>query len=316
MLRNKADIRTLLFMAFTTGLIFFQWSLPEANPWLVVLGCLMAISITTLAHNHNHVQTWSSPFLNKLHDYWLTLLYGYPTFAWIPTHNMNHHVYTNREPDNTATYKVGEGNNLFTLLIYPTFSGKVQQRPNFDYMRGLFHKDRARWVHGMIQITLLLSLYAVTFWLDWKKALLYVFIPHQVGLNMVLIFNYIQHVHTDEFSDINHSRNFVSPLMNWFLFNNGYHTVHHLQPLKHWSTAKAAHQAIAHKMDPALNEPSILWYFARVYFLGILVPSFRTQPMRTQASRLEAQEAIKAGRPVPAGRTSADFGRGMAAQAL
>jgi hypothetical protein len=56
----------------------------------------------------------------------------------------------------------------------------------------------------------------------------------QVSLFAVLIFNYVQHVHADEESRYNHSRNFTG-LLNAMLFNNGYHTIHHEHPGVHWN---------------------------------------------------------------------------------
>ena len=77
--------------------------------------------------------------------------------------------------------------------------------------------------------------------LDWKKALLYIVLPQQVALFSVLAFNYLQHVHADEESEWNHSRNMLSPVMNALLFNNGYHTIHHEKPGIHWSKLPEAH---------------------------------------------------------------------------
>ncbi len=286
MLRYKADLRTLAFMIVTTGLLFWQWSRDSVHPILFIWGCFMAVSVTSMAHNHEHLGMWKSPLMNKLQDYWLTLFYGYPIFAWIPTHNRNHHVHNNKPADYTATYKVGEGNSAMTLLAYPTYSGMIQQRANLEYLKELWRKDRAAWTYCMSQIVVLLAYYALVFALDWKKALFYVFIPHQVGLNMVLVFNYIQHVHADEESPINHSRNFVGRWLNAFLFNNGFHTIHHMAPMKHWSLAPEGHaKLVAPKIDPRLNEQSFYWFMFRVYLLSLIFPRFRTVPMRPASMR-------------------------------
>jgi fatty acid desaturase len=116
--------------------------------------------------------------------------------------------------------------------------------------------------------------------LDWRKALLYVVIPQQVSLTAVLVFNYIQHVHADEEDEWNHSRNITGRLLNLLLFNNGYHTVHHITPGLHWSLTPAEHRKLEHKIDPALNEPSLLWYLVRTYLAAPFVPSLRRESMR------------------------------------
>jgi fatty acid desaturase len=132
--------------------------------------------------------------------------------------------------------------------------------------------------------------------IDWKKALLYVVLPQQFGLFSVLVFNFVQHVHADEESPVNHSRNFTG-FLNVLLFNNGFHTVHHDKAGMHWSKAKEAHEAIAHRIDPALLEKSFWGYIFRNYFLGALVPSVRTKSMRLAriaASHADVQAATAA----------------------
>lgn len=293
MLKYRADVRTLAFMAVTTALLFVQWNLEQVHPLLFIWGCVMAVSVTAIAHNHNHLGLWESSFLNKCTDVWLTLFYGFPVFAWIPTHNQNHHRYNNREEDYTATYKVSENNNLLTLLAYPIHSGGAQQKVIYDYLKKIWYSDRPQFVHCMVQVTALVIFYAGALWLSWKKALLFIIVPHQVGLNSVLIFNYIQHVHADEDSQWNHSRNVLSPRMNGLLFNNGFHTVHHMNPRKHWSVTPQAHAEIQHKIDPSLNEPSFTWFFGRTYLLSWFVPRYRSVPMNPKVS-VEGQRVVAA----------------------
>ena len=54
--------------------------------------------------------------------------------------------------------------------------------------------------------------------LDWQKALFLIVIPQQFALFAILLFNYMQHIHADEESEYNHSRNFVGPMLNTLLF--------------------------------------------------------------------------------------------------
>lgn len=293
MLNYWADLRTLAFLVITTALLPLNWMQEKFNPWLFGLAVFMAVTVAVTAHNHNHVRIWKSPALNLLTDLWITAFYGFPVFAWVPTHNMNHHRYTNREGDYTITYRMSEKNNLLTLVTYPSVSGAYQQIAIKKYLGSLWKNNRSRFWISMLQVLVLVVMYAVVFTLDWKKALLYVFIPHQMALYWVMIFNYVQHVHADELSEWNHSRNITGPLLNILLFNNGYHTVHHINPGLHWSEAPAAHAKIADKIDPALNEPSFWWMMIKFYVLGPFVPSLRPPSMRTQriASSSTAQPA-------------------------
>src|SRR5580658_8960452 len=234
----------------------------------------MAISVAIIAHNHNHVPIWRSRLLNILTDYWLTLFYGFPAFGWIPTHNKNHHLLNNKAGDYTITYRVSEKNNILTLLSYPTISSYFQQKPIANYLKTLWRSNRPKFWLAASQYLVLGVYYAVAiFVLNWKKAILFIVIPHQVALFSVLIFNYVQHVHTDEESEYSHSRNFTG-LINLALFNNGYHTIHHKAPGIHWSRTPAAQAGILHLIDPALNERSFWWYVTRVYLLAPFHPRF------------------------------------------
>ena len=282
MLRYAADIRTLICMAVTTALLVVQWSRDSFSPVLFVACLFMAVSVSVIAHNHNHLTLWKSKKLNALTDYWLTLFYGFPAFVWIPTHNQNHHKFNNREGDYTRTYRYTEKTNLFTLLTYPTVSGFHQQKPIRDFLKKQYSTNRRRFWFYISQYVLLVGFLVTAFVVDWQKALLYIFVPQQVSLYVVLIFNYVQHVHADEESPVNHSRNIVGPLMNLLLLNNGLHTVHHDNPGMHWSDAPAAHAKIADKLDPRLNEQSFWWFLIRVYMLGIFSQKARGSSMRLE----------------------------------
>ncbi len=291
MLNYRADIRTLAFMTVTTLLLPLNWMQERLNPWLFIFACFMAVTVSVIAHNHNHVRTFRSPALNVLMDWWITAFYGFPVFAWVPTHNMNHHRYTNREGDYTITYRMSEANNLLTLVTYPSISGSYQQIAIRNYLKSLWKNNRKRFWLSLSQVVVLLGVYGAAFALDWKKALLYVVIPHQVALFTVMVFNYVQHVHADEQSEWNHSRNIVGPALNILLFNNGYHTVHHMNPGMHWSQLPAEHARVAHNIDPSLNEPSFWGMILKFYILAPLFPRFRSRSMRLARLEREQQAA-------------------------
>ena len=116
MLKYKADIKTLAFLSMTTAMLFIQWNF-GFHPLLYIFSLYLAVTVAVIAHNHNHVPMWKSKILNDITDYWITLFYGFPIFAWTPTHNKNHHKFNNREGDFTITYRVSEKNNIFTVII-------------------------------------------------------------------------------------------------------------------------------------------------------------------------------------------------------
>jgi fatty acid desaturase len=291
MLKNNADIKSLIYIIITTALFIIQWVWIGMNPFIYTWFLFMSVAVSVMTHNHNHLPMWQSKTLNTITDWWLTVFYGFPVFAWIPTHNKNHHRFNNREGDDSITYRVSERNNFLTLISYPTISGYYQQKAIFGYLKDLKANNRSKYWLSISQYAVLFSWIAVAFLIDWQKAFLFVIIPQQVSLFSVLIFNYVQHVHANEESEWNHSRNFTG-FLNFMLFNNGYHTIHHHKSGLHWNKVPEAHREIENNINPILQERSFWWYIVRVYILSIFIPKFRTNSMRLERMRKE-EEARK-----------------------
>jgi beta-carotene hydroxylase len=279
MLKYKADIKTLIFLSLATALLFIQWEV-GFNLALYFCSLYLAVTVAVIAHNHNHVPMWKSDFLNEVTDYWITLFYGFPAFAWTPTHNKNHHKFNNRTGDYTITYRLSEANNILTLLSYPSVSSYFQQSPIMIHLRELWANKRRDFYLAMGQYAALGVFIGIALVIDWRKALLYIVVPQQFALFTVMVFNYIQHVHADEESEFNHSRNFVSPFTNFMMFNNGYHTAHHHRASIHWSKLHEAHEKLSPQIAPHLNEYTIWGYLFKAYIAAPFVSRFRTISMR------------------------------------
>ena len=101
--RNPADYRSMLWALAMPVAALAQYFNPAWIPVLCPVSCYLALCAGVMAHNHNHCPTFHSRRMNNIWGHWLSLFYGYPTFAWIPTHNMNHHKFVNRAGDATIT---------------------------------------------------------------------------------------------------------------------------------------------------------------------------------------------------------------------
>ena len=290
MLKNKADIKSLAYIIITTALFVIQWQWIGVNTFIYTWYLFMSVAVSVMTHNHNHLPMWQSKTLNTITDWWLTVFYGFPIFAWIPTHNKNHHRFNNREGDDSITYRVSERNNFLTLISYPTISGYYQQKAIFGYLKDLKANNKEKYWLCISQYVILFLWIAGALLLDWQKALLFVIIPQQVSLFSVLIFNYVQHVHANEESEWNHSRNFTG-FLNFMLFNNGYHTIHHHKAGLHWYKVPEAHKEIQDNINPILMERSFWWYIVRVYIISIFIPKLRTNSMRLE--RIREEEKIR-----------------------
>jgi len=227
----------------------------------------MFFTTAVISHNHNHLGMWRSKTANLFTSYLIAIFYGHPAVAWVPTHNQVHHKLNNRPGDSSRSPKWFEGNHLAALLVYPVLTNFAQTADIKAFLKDLWKRDRPAFYAAASEYVVFFGTMAVLFLLDWRKALLFFFIPQQVALFSIQVVNYLQHIETDAFSEWNHSRNFVSRTLNTLLFNNGYHTVHHLKPGVHWSELPRLHAEHSAKIHPSLLQGSWLGYVGHTYFV-------------------------------------------------
>jgi fatty acid desaturase len=287
-LRYSADRRTLAWAVAMPVVALLPYLRPELAVWLCPLSCYLALAAGVIAHNHNHTPTFRDRKLNGAFGNWLSIFYGYPTFAWVPTHNLNHHKFVNKAGDATITWRFTNKHNALVAGTYFFVSSYYQSEPIKDYIQKAKEKNPSlyRTIQGQyaLFVGVHLSLFALAIGLHgWRTGLfvwsLMFLLPALFALWTIMFFNYVQHVHTDPWSDHDHSRSFTSPLLNYLLFNNGLHSAHHELAGAHWSTLPELHAKLAPSIDPRLNERSFWWFCLRNYLLAPLAPSLGTKQL-------------------------------------
>jgi fatty acid desaturase len=279
--RFSADYRSLLWVVLAAGLVALQFARPELAPWLFWLSCYFALTCGVIAHNHNHCPTFASKGMNQLFGHVISIFYGYPVFAWIPTHNLNHHKYVNRAGDATITWRFTNKHTLPVAVSYFFVSSYYQGYPIRAFIQKAREQNPKQYrriigqyvTWGGAHVLLFATAIALH---GWKTGVLtYVLaclIPAFFALWTIMLFNYEQHVHTDPWSKHNHSRSWDGGPVNFLLFNNGLHAAHHENPGTHWSKLREVHEQIAPQIDPRLIEHNMWWYFVRQYVVAPFVP--------------------------------------------
>jgi fatty acid desaturase len=246
-------------------------------PWLAPLLLYSSYLAGVLSHNHNHCPVFVSRGANLAYGAWLSFFYGFPTFAWIPTHNQNHHRHLNGPGDVSSTALHSERDTWLAALGYPLACGRRQFPLVASYARSALRKRSLQGARVLLEITVLVAGHALICALAVAlhgPALGGLVYGSALGLPALLanywmnLTNYLQHVGCDSSSSQAHSRNFVSPFWNWFVFDNGYHSVHHEHPGLHWSRYRALHRLRSSHIEPRLNHGFILSYVVRRYLLG------------------------------------------------
>src|SRR5690606_3406264 len=188
----------------------------------------------------------------------LTLIYGHPTSAFVPGHNLSHHKHTQSRRDVMRTQKARLPHHLLNGLFFFLLVAPGIMRGDSAY--GRFMKERhPRWFRQLaLEFCALWGVTVALFVVDWQRALLFWLVPHLYAQWGIVTMNLLQHDGCDADSEYNHSRNFVGAVVNYFTFNNGFHTIHHMRPGLHWSLLPAAHaREVAPHIHPKLDQPSL-----------------------------------------------------------
>jgi fatty acid desaturase len=270
MLRHRADVRTLTFVAFYYLLLAAEWNLAPMHAVvvlpLVLLTCVVAWICAVITHNTLHTPVFHNRAANRLFQVALTCAYGFPVSEYVPGHNLSHHKFTQKRADLMRTSKVRFGWNVLNLLAFFPRVGADIFRENYRYV-SMMKQRMPRWYHQLvIEMVMCWGAKGVLLLIDWKKGLLFVIIPHFFAVNGITTVNYLQHDGCDEDHPFNHSRNFVGRIFNWFTFNNGFHGIHHEHPGLHWSLLREAHNSELHEgISPVLEQPSLAVYMFRAF---------------------------------------------------
>jgi beta-carotene hydroxylase len=283
-LRFVADVRTLVWaFVLLPGASFLAYALPHHVAWILPLSLYTGFCAGVLAHYHNHCPVFENRRANAVYSIWISIFYGYPIFAWIPTHNRNHHKFVNGPGDAAITWRYTRRDTLLAAVVYFFVSSYWQDGIIKAFIAQARATNRAQHREIMGQYVCVagahLSMFALAVHLrGWRLGVITYLCSFGgtagMGLWGMTFVNYIQHIHCDPSSRYNHSRNFVGPAANWLVFNSGYHTAHHEKAGAHWSTLPAIHAGLAANVDPDLNQASIAAYLFRTYVLGPVLPRF------------------------------------------
>jgi len=269
MLRYRADLRTLFFLTLYATLVVGQWVYEPSGALaigLLVITCAVSWICAVIAHNTVHSPVFKQRWLNRLFQVWVSLSYGFPISDYVPGHNLSHHRFTQQREDVMRTTHVRYRWNLLNLILFmPAVTpGILRGNAHFKEVMG----ERAKpWKRQLIfEGIVVWAVKVVCLLIDYKKALLLVFVPHLFANWGIVTVNFLQHDGCDPDHPVNHSRNFVGKFFNWFTLNNGFHGIHHMMPGLHWSLTPAAHaEKVAPYIHPELDQRSLAVYLWKTF---------------------------------------------------
>lgn len=271
MLRYKADRRTLAFLAahallIAIGFIFWNQMTWAMVALLCAVNCWMHFTTAVITHNTIHAPMFKSVRANRVAQLAISLLYGGSVSVFVRGHNYSHHRYTQTPRDLMRTTKARLPLNILNQLFFIAIVAPAIERSNKQYVARERELQTPWYYQHRTEKWATLAATAALLLLNYKAAIFFFLIPRVFGLWGITGINYVQHDGCDPDSKFNHSRNITSRWTNWWLFNNGFHTIHHNHPGMHWSKLRDAHEAkVKPHIHPELDQPSLLAYCFRAY---------------------------------------------------
>lgn len=270
-LRNEADLRTLLFVTLALLVAAGNWTGLSRNGVCIFLSYPLAFICCAATHNQMHLPVFRSRFWNSIYQIALTFTIGQPPTGIITAHNERHHKNTETELDFVRTNLVRFRWNALNILLFPFASIAAMYREKPSDLADWKTKRPRLFRQAILERALFYPALIAFLIVDGRSTFLFLVLPWITAQLALVGMNLLQHQDCDHSSDFDHSRNLTGIMPNWFLFNSGYHTAHHLRPAMHWSQLPEFHDnEIAQKMNPALNHNT---------FIGLITERLRRPPV-------------------------------------
>lgn len=313
LLRHAADRRSIAFAGVHFALCAVALGAPSMPLWLGV-PLFVAMSVSSFAgaisaHNTMHSAVFRARWMNRAWQAVLSLTFVHPVSAFVPAHNLSHHRHLQTARDVLRTTEVRHRHNGLNLLAFAMKAARHMLATDLQFY-ALMRRRNPTWFRQlMLEVGGVLAFVALALSVDWARALLFIALPAQVGLRMIVGLGYPQHDGCDPESRYDHSRNFTGGLFNFIAFNNGYHGVHHMTPGLHWSQTPEAHRReLAPFQHPALDEPSLPRYFARAYLWPARRERFDGSPIALPPPSPPAVWLVEKGEALPGAALGAGAG--------
>jgi fatty acid desaturase len=241
-LEHPANVWPLVHIAGWLGLMAFSLLVPAATNWylavpLIVLLTLANFSITIgVLHMHTHRPLFVSRRMNRVVDVLCCMPAALTTAEMREVHILNHHRYNDGPGDVTSTEGREQGlRAVWYWIRYGTIVKNHAVRTTFAANASPGQRKRRH--QFMVDLTLVVVLIVATWYVtDTARFALFYGIPFLVTWVNSGYFAWLTHAPARVFEDdASKSMNTVGNWLNLFIFNQGYHSVHHRYPGIHWS---------------------------------------------------------------------------------
>ncbi|KAL2914384.1 hypothetical protein HK105_206156 [Polyrhizophydium stewartii] len=196
-------------------------------PFILMLHCL----------SHRKIASKSAPWLDHLVHVVLSPFFGETWNTFYYHHVKHHHVEDNNPLDLSSTIWYDRDNAFHFLLYFARFYFLIVLELPVYFIR----KGRYQWAFNCFAGEVAtLVFYASFFWLlpnNPNGVIFAWFVPFNLARFGMMSGNWAQHAfveHSDPTNDYKTSITCLATFYNKNCFNDGYHTSHHLNPIRRW----------------------------------------------------------------------------------
>lgn len=231
----RLTLKAIVVMVPLLVLLFVKFSWWLAVVVLVIQLPLMAPPVILMLHNTMHrpfIKKYR--FLNRVHPYLMSGLFGIPT-GYMEHHVAMHHVENNLRKDLSSTMPY-QRDNVFHWLLYV---GRFFFTSHLGLTRYLVSKGRAglarrAMLSDGVHVAAMVALSLV----NWRAALTGFIVPYVLIRVMMMVGNWGQHAFIDPHRPGDSYANSITCINGGYnarCFNDGYHIGHHVKQNRHWA---------------------------------------------------------------------------------
>ncbi|PJZ70475.1 hypothetical protein CH373_05225 [Leptospira perolatii] len=249
--RHRADLRPL-FLVFTVGTLQFIAYLfcdtVESAIYSALALYFPLAMVGPVSHNHAHYSIFRVKLLNKIFEIWMYLESGQMASKFRLHHNFGHHPFYTDPKKDTSTWVRSDGSTMnrfeYIFWYFVTYTYRVIQI-------GKSHKVLLKQFYWQ-QLFATIVIGALVYYNPINALIVYL-LPMLFSWLLFINFTYDNHVDLHSKDDYEASMTNTSRLINFIIFNNGYHLAHHIKQGLHWSELPEFHKSIEHKIPVELR---------------------------------------------------------------
>jgi beta-carotene hydroxylase len=249
-IRYKQDIwAILLVLTLISSQLALFFLVDNIYMILAAVASLIVLqgSAAAVNHNHQHLPIFMSHRLNRLFEVALFFNTGCGPWAWVLHHTIGHHMHYLDSNEDTCSWKRKDGTTMstaeYTIIntfkVYPEIFRVGKKHPK------VFKKFKMGLV---VCLAILAALVAAS----PLKALIIFIVPMIIQLFLLVYATESHHRGLDTQDHLQATRNDTTKLNNWYAWNLGFHTAHHIKCGLHWSKLPSFHNEISDQIPEAL----------------------------------------------------------------